>query len=308
MKIAIVGCGAMGSLFAAHLGDAGRDVWAYDIWAEHVAALARDGIAVHRGGTRRVVTLRATTDPATPGIADVVLIFTKFGATRAAVMAAHQLIGPATVLVTLQNGLGNVEIIRASYPANPLLFGFTPLTSEIRAPGVIAVGGAGRTCLWTDSGDVTPAMTAFCEALSTSGIDAAMTPGIETEIWKKLIVNCCFNPVCALTDLTVGQALAQPDAAALMEGVCAEILALAHASHIALDAQVARRYLWDVGTAASDHFPSMVADIRAQRPTEIDCLNGAVLRGCRRHGIPAPFNQALVALIGIKQQKEVVLS
>jgi 2-dehydropantoate 2-reductase len=301
VKLAIVGCGAMGRLFAAHLAAAGKEVWAYDIWAEHVAALARDGVIVHRGGTHRVVKLNATADATAPGIVDVALIFTKFGATRDAAIAAKKLIGPATLLVTLQNGLGNVEIIRTSYPDNPLLFGFTPLTSEVRAPGVIEASGAGRTCLWSNSGIVTPAMTMFCESLTQSGIDAALTPDIQTEIWQKLIVNCCFNPVCALTDLTVGQAMAQPDTATLIDGVCAEILALASAIGVVLNAQVARRYLQDIGTSARDHFPSMVADMRARRLTEIDCLNGAILRGCQHHGIPAPFNQSLVSLIRMKQ-------
>jgi 2-dehydropantoate 2-reductase len=297
MKIAVVGCGAMGGLFAAHLAEAQADVWAIDIWDAHVAAIAADGLAVQRAGTVRSVALRATTDPTAPGVADAVLIFVKYRHTGTAAAAARPLIGPDTLLVTVQNGLGNVEIIRGLYPDNPLLFGFTPLTSAVQRPGAIAAGGAGPTCLWPADGQVTPAMQAFCALLAQGGIAAALTPDIQTEIWKKLVVNCCSNPVCALTGLTVGAACDHPDYRALMDGVLGEIVALAQASGIPLDAATAHAYFAKVAAAARAHHPSMVADFRARRPTEIDALNGAILRLSAAHGLPAPFNQALVSLV-----------
>jgi 2-dehydropantoate 2-reductase len=297
MKIAVVGCGAMGGLFAAHLADAQADVWAVDIWDAHVAAIAADGLAVQRAGVARTVALRATTDPAAPGLADVVLIFVKHGHTSTAAASARPLIGPDTLLVTVQNGLGNVDIIRGLYPDNPLLFGFTPLTSEVQRPGAIAAGGAGPTCLWPADGQVTPAMQAFCALLTQGGIAAALTPDIQTEIWKKLVVNCCSNPVCALTGLTVGEACDHPDYRALMDGVLGEIVALAQVRGIPLDAATAHAYFAKVSAAARAHYPSMVADFRARRPTEIDALNGAILRLSAAHGLAAPYNQALVSLV-----------
>lgn len=168
MKIAVVGCGAMGGLFAAHLAEAQAEVWAVDIWDAHVAAITAAGLAVQRAGAGRTVALRATTDPAAPGLADAVLIFVKHRHTSAAAASARPLIGPDTLLVTVQNGLGNVEIIRGLYPDNKLLFGFTPLTSAVLRPGAIAAGGAGPTCLWPADGHVTPAMQEFC-ALLTKG-------------------------------------------------------------------------------------------------------------------------------------------
>ena len=297
MKIAVVGCGAMGGLFAAHLAQTQSDVWGVDIWAAHVAAIATGGLVVQTNGIDRTTKLHATTDSDAPGVADIVLIFVKHGQTRAAAAQARPLIGPGTLLVTVQNGLGPVDIIRGLYPDNPLLFGFTPLTSEVLRPGVIAAGGAGPTCMWPINGQVTPAMQAFCALLTQSGIEAALTPGIQTEIWKKLVVNCCLNPVCALTGLTVGAACGHPDYRALMEGVLHEIVALAQARRIALDTGTAHAYFAAVSTAARNHLPSMVADFRARRPTEIDALNGAILRQSAEHGLAAPFNQALVSLV-----------
>ncbi len=297
MRIAIIGCGAMGGLFAARLARAHADIWAVDTWQAHVAAIAAAGLAVHHHGAVHTIPLRATTDPAAPGIADTVLIFVKFRDTHAAATAARPLVGPGTLLVTVQNGLGNVELIRSVFPDNPLLFGFTPLTSVVQRPGAITAGGAGLTCLWPDGGQITPAMQEFCALLTQAGIEAALTPDIQTEIWKKLVVNCCSNPVCALTGLSVGAAWDHPDSRALMDGVLREVTALAQARRIPLDAGTARVYFTQVAAAARSHFPSMVADIRARRPTEIDALNGAILRQSAEHGLPAPFNQALVSLV-----------
>ena len=111
------------------------------------------------------------------------------------------------------------------------------------------------------------------------------------------MVNCCLNPVCALTGLTVGAACDHPAARALMDGVLHEVVALAQAHRIPLDAATAHAYFNKVSAAARDHFPSMVADVRARRATEIDALNGAILRQSAEHGLSAPFNQALVSLV-----------
>ena len=302
VKVAVMGCGAMGGLFAAHLAEAAgdaraTDVWAIDIWAAHVAAIAASGLEIHSAGSSRTVALRATTDPATPGLADAVMIFVKHRDTHAAAAAARPLVGPGTLLVTVQNGLGNVELIRTLYPHNPLLFGFTPLTSVVQRPGAITASGAGVTCLWPDDGTVTPAMEAFCTLLARGGIAAALTPDILTEIWKKLVVNCCLNPVCALTGITVGAAWDHEHSRALMDGVMGEVVDLAQARGIPLDAASARAYLTSTAGAARSHYPSMVSDVRAQRPTEIGALNGAILRQSLERGLPAPCNQALVALV-----------
>ena len=303
MKVAVVGCGAIGGLFAAHLAQAQAqaEVWAVDIWEAHVAAIAAAGLTVERAGHRRTVALRATTDPAVPGIVDVVMICVKHGQTSTAAAASRQLIGPGTLLVTVQNGLGNVEIIRGLYPDNPLLFGFTPLTSEVVGPGAIAAGGAGTTCLWPIHGAVSPMMQAFCARLTEGGIEIALTPEIQMEVWKKLVVNCCLNPVCALAGVTVGAACDHPHVRALMDGVLGEIVALAKARDIPLFAERAHAYFAKVSAAARGHFPSMVADFRSRRPTEIDALNGAVLRQSAEHGLPAPYNQSLVALVHLAE-------
>ena len=301
MRWAIVGAGAMGSLFASHLARAGTEVWACDSWAEHVAALRQGGLRVVREGSETVVRPRATTDPAEPGTVDVLMVFVKYRQTPHALRSARPLVGPSTVLVTLQNGLGNVELIREAYPDNRVVFGFTTLTSELLGPGRIEASYAGRgeTYLWPADGRHDAAVDRVCAALERAGIHSIVAPQIELMIWKKLIVNCCLNTVCAITGLPVGALCDRPESWPLLEGLADEIVAVAARKGIALDRVQAHSFLRSVAEEARSHYPSMLVDVRHKRQTEIECLNGAVLREAARLGIDAPFNRAIYSLIRV---------
>jgi 2-dehydropantoate 2-reductase len=301
MRVGIIGTGAMGSLFAAHLADAGAEVWAFDVWREQIEAIRRDGLIVQRDGQSRSVRLHATSAPAEAGPCGAVMVFVKYGQTAQAIEAAGPMIGPATLVVTLQNGIGNVDIIRARYPDNPLAFGLTTLTCELTGPGRIEASykGRGETWLWPDRGAPTPAMERLCATLTQGGIEAALSPEIALKIWKKLVVNCCLNTLCAIANQNVGDAVSDPAVWPFLDGVVEEIVAAAGLSGVPLRIDEARAFLRSVAGEARHHEPSMLIDIRNRRRTEIDCLNGAVLRICAQHGVAAPRNQALYALIRV---------
>ena len=305
MRIAIVGTGAMGSLFASHLADAGAEVWAFDVWREHVEAIGRGGLIVHRDGKSRSVRIHATLDPADAGICDIVMVFVKYGQTADAIRAAHPMISPATTIVTLQNGIGNVEVIRAAYPESPVAFGLTTLTCELIGPGEIEASykGRGETYLWPSSGAPNPVTEQLCALMNRGGINTALEPGIELKIWKKLVVNCCLNTVCAIAGQNVGQVVADPETWTFMDCVVDEIVTAANLKGVPLTSDDARAFLRSVAEEARNHEPSMLIDIRKGRKTEIDCLNGAVLRICEQGGIAAPFNQALSAMIRVIERR-----
>jgi len=301
MKWAVVGAGAMGSLFVSHLARAGAEVWACDPWKEHVAAIREAGLRVSREGADEVLHPRATTDPSDAGIADVVMVFVKYNQTRDALRTAKPLVGPQTILLTLQNGLGNVELIREAFPANRVLFGFTTLTSELLGPGHIEASYAGRgeTYFWPADGQRDAAAERVCEALEAAGIHSSLAPQIELMIWKKLIVNCCLNTVCAITGLPVGALCDRPESWPLLEGLADEIVAVAARKKIPLDRTEAHAFLRSVAEEARSHYPSMLVDVKHRRQTEIECLNGAVLREAQRLGIEAPLNRAMHSLIRV---------
>ena len=299
MRFVIVGAGAMGSLFAAHLAKTEAETWVYDRWEEHIGAIRSKGLVVEGKGAAHVVGLRATTDPSEPGPADVVMVFVKYNQTREALAAARPLVGPDTVLLTLQNGLGNVEAIRELFPENRIFYGLTTLTSEMLGPGRIEASYAGRgeTFLWAHDGKRDARLEAVCALLAEGGIHAVLAPDIELMIWKKLIVNCCLNTLCAITGLSVGRLAERADAWPVLEGVADEIVAVAERKGIPLERAQARAFLRLVAHEARNHVPSMLIDVQNRRLTEIECLNGAVLREAGRQCMDAPFNRTLYSLI-----------
>ena len=301
MRVGVVGAGAMGSLFASHLADGGAEVWAFDRWREHVEAIRRHGLVVTRAGVERAVRINATSDATAAPVCDAVLVMVKYHQTTAAVQAAAPMIGPNTMIVTLQNGLGNLEQIAAVHPQSRIAYGLTTLTCEMAGPGRIEASYAnrGETYLWPADRSPDAAVERFCAILNAGGIDAAPAPDIELRIWKKLIVNCCLNTMCAVTALPVGKLIDQPDSWPLLDAVAAEISAVAVAKGIPLDLKTAHAFLRQVAEEARAHYPSMLIDVRHRRRTEIDCLNGAVVRQAELAGIAAPFNNALCAMIRV---------
>jgi 2-dehydropantoate 2-reductase len=297
-KYVFIGGGAMGSLFAWHLKTAGAEVWIYDPWKAHVDTIGRNGLRVRHRGETLTVAVRSTCDPNEPGEADVAIVFVKFGQTYAALQAARPIVGCGTILVTLQNGIGNVEILRSLF-ANRIVYGLTTLTSELLEPGLIEASyeGAGETYLWPDDSRVDEPIRSLVDTLCAGGVNARATPDIDARIWRKLVVNCCLNTMCAATGKIVGELVDQEAAWPVLDGIVDEVVAAAGRVGVRLDGVGTRKYVREVAAAARNHAPSMLIDVRHGRRTEIECLNGAVLDICRRHGVAAPFNQSLYSII-----------
>lgn len=300
MRIVMLGAGALGGLFAHHLVLGGADLVCVDTDAAHVAAIRQHGLRLRTAGGEHVSPVRAAqTGFAGIGTADVLVLFVKGYASREALVSAQSVVGPDTVIVTLQNGLGNAQRVREAFPAQHVLYGLTTLTSDRVAPGTISPRStaAGVTDVWTLDPSKLGPVEAFVALLNRGGIAARVTPDIDRSIWKKLAVNCAFNALCAVTDLSCGQLSDQPAIWPVLDGICDEVVALAAAEGVAIDRADARGFLRDVAAASRAHHPSMVQDVRAGRRTEIENLNGAVLRGSERHGLAAPFNRMAHALV-----------
>lgn len=304
MRIAVVGAGAMGSLFGGALAAAGQDVWLVDVWREHVVAIRERGLIVEKDGNARHIPVHATADAAEVGPVDLVLIFTKYVHTAAALAAARPLLKSDTLVLTLQNGIGNVDLIAQVVPPERILYGLTTLTSDMKGPGHIVdhFVGAGESYFWPAAGEPTPAMQAVADAFNGAGIRTFLTPSVRKQIWKKLIINGCLNTLTALTRLTVGDLYDVPEARQLCEQILAEIVAVAQASGVDLSLEEGRRYLDQVVSEARRHKPSMLVDVLHARRTEIESLNGAVVREGRRLGVATPVNAAVTQLVHTVEQ------
>ena len=237
------------------------------------------------------------------GIADIVIVFTKTGATKAALHAAKPVIGPDTRLVTVQNGLGNAEALSAFVPMDQVIYGTTMAPGDMVAPGVVSTHGSHVT-QFRAAGEnpVTARMADDLSAmLSSAGIDTRVNPDVDRVIWAKVAFNCAMNSLCALLDTSPGQLLDSGETKALVKATIMECCDVAAAVGVEVDRDGVLRTLDMVHREHREHVPSMLVDFRNRQPTEIASLNGAVVALGARHGVPTPRNETLLALVRARE-------
>ena len=212
-KVAVLGAGAMGCLFGGELAEHGLEVTLIDVWQEHVDAISRDGLRVagHRGDRR--IAVSATTDPASCGPVDVVLVHCKAASTVAAVSAARDagLFDGDTVAISFQNGLGNEEVIAGVIGADRVLGGVTAQGASIEGPGCIRSYADLPSQLGEMGGGVSDRAAAIADAFSKHGLETVASADIRSDIWKKLMVNVSVSAMSGITNLTIGEAVAIPE-------------------------------------------------------------------------------------------------
>ena len=297
MKIAIIGAGAMGSLYGALLKEAGAQVWLLDIWAEHVDAINSRGLAVERDGQTRRVEIQAVTGFGDiPGPVDLVIIFVKSGATAKAAQTAAKLMGDHGLVLTLQNGLGNADAIAGHVPADRILAGTTAQGATLMGPGAIRHAGTGPTLIGFWSGGSPKALIPLADLMIAAGIETELMEDVRALIWNKLIVNVGINAITALTGIKNGQLLDQDSTRELCRRAVAEAEAVARSLDIAVMTDAAE-HVFQVARATGPNRSSMGQDVDNRRRTEIDTINGAVSRLAVEQGLDAPVNFALTALV-----------
>lgn len=304
MKIAVVGTGAMGSVYAALLGDAGNEVWAIDAWPEHVAAIRSNGLRLEGASGDRVVRVNATTDPAAAGVSELVIIATKAMHVEAAARAARPLIGDATTVLAIQNGLGSADKVAAILGPERVSVGVVGgFGASIRGPGHAHHNGWQLVRLGELAGPVTPRLEAIAEVWRGAGFTVRAFDDIHQMVWEKLICNCTFSGSSALTEWTVGEIMADPDAWRVASGCAVEADRVARASGIALDFDDPVAYVRDFGAKMPEARPSMLLDHLAGRRSEVDVINGAIAPAGAKVDIPAPFNEVVTSLIKAKETR-----
>jgi 2-dehydropantoate 2-reductase len=284
-----MGAGAMGSLFGAHLADAGHDVLLVDVDPAVVAAIGAGGVRIGE----RSVPVAVTADPAGHGPCDVVLVLVKTYDTAAAAALARPLVGPATVVATLQNGIGGADVLAEAFGAERTLAGVTYQGATVLEPGRIRHHMHGETWI----GDDMTAAAPFAEALSAAGQQAHALAPVASRIWKKLVNNCMGNATAALTGLNAGQMVGDDGILALQRAIATEAVAVAGALGHDLDLEDCIETNTAILRSSGDGRPSMLQDVEAGRRTEIDTLNGAIVRHADALGLDVPVNRALAALV-----------
>jgi 2-dehydropantoate 2-reductase len=298
VRVCVVGCGAVGSLFAAALAQLDDvEVWAYDLAQAHVEAINERGLRLTGAGEVHATRLHATSDVSELPACDFGLVATKAMHTEAAMAAAAHAFRDGCV-ASVQNGVGNEEAI--AQHAERVIRGTTFPAGKILEPGVVQWDVRGDTTLGPF--EPSPAPTAEIERLADActrgGMPTAAVADARGAQWRKVIFNAATNPVGALTGLTHGRVCELPPLRRLVSGLVDEGKAVAAAQGIVLDADpedlIDHAAKPDV---AYDHKASMLQDLEARRQTEVDYLSGGIVRFGREHGVPTPLNEAVVALI-----------
>jgi 2-dehydropantoate 2-reductase len=295
MRICIVGCGAVGSLFAANLAQLEDvEVWAYDTSREHVDAINANGLRLSGAGDV-LGHLRATTDPQELPACDFGIVATKAMHTEPAIAAtAHAFSGGC--VATVQNGIGNEEVLARH--VDRVIRGTTFPAGKILEPGHVQWDVKGDTTLGPFGDTPLAEVERLADACTRGGMPTEAVADARGPQWRKVIFNASTNPIGALTGLTHGRVCERPDLRALVSGLVDEGKAVAAAQGIELDADPEE--LIDHAAkpeVAYDHKASMLQDVEARRMTEIDFLNGGIVRFGREHGVPTPQNEAIWALV-----------
>lgn len=288
----------MGGALAADAHAAGHEVHLLDVNEALVAAIQRDGIAVTTGGERQVARVRASTDPVQIGICDVVIVFVKAQHTRTAAGSIPALRGDETVVASLQNGWGNTDVLAQELGSDRLTFGVTYHSCSVVGLAEIAHTGRGETVVGPYEGDDLEPAYRVRELLASSGWDTTVSNGVRTEIWKKLILNSATLPTAALTGLAAGDLAGDSGMHELIDTIADEASAVATAFGLSIDPAERITRIHDVLRGAGQGKASMLQDALAHRKTEIEVINGAVVRVADELGIAVPVNRAMVALIG----------
>ena len=295
MDITVVGAGAMGGSYGGLLAAAGNRVRLIDTWQDHVDAINRDGLRVDGAHGEHRLRLAAATQPDANETADIVLLFTDTNGTADAARTIAGILSPDGFVVTSQNGIGNVETLEDVLGEGPVVGGSSMCSAATIGPGHVSLTHLGPTSVGEVRGGSSDRVDAFLAALEDAGFPSKPAPDIMAEIWQKFVVNCSANAVAAVTGLRSGEFVDIQDLMDYRVRVVEEVMAVLDAKGITLpDPELIKRIC---SGGRRMNRPSMLQHIRMGRKTEIDTLNGALVREAKALGIPVPYNEALVALL-----------
>jgi len=302
VKIAIVGCGAMGSVYAGLLASAGNEVLAIDRWEEHVRAMREGGLHVEGASGDRTVAVSAHTAP--PEVpADMIVIAVKAANVAGAAAAARRMVGAETVVVTIQNGLGSADTVAETLGAERLMVGIAGgFGASFRAPGHVHHNGMEVIRMGAYGSLPFERVAAAVGVWQAAGFRAEAVRDIAAMQWEKLMCNVAYSAPCTLTGLTIGQVRDDPDIGPVSRAAATEAWTVARARGIAITVQDPVEHVRAFGAKIPHAKPSLLLDFEAGRRGEIDVINGAIPREAEKVGLEAPVNAALTRLVRFKER------
>jgi 2-dehydropantoate 2-reductase len=296
VRIAVIGAGAMGSVFGAGLQSTGADVILFDINEAHVQAIRARGLTLGEAAGERMVAIPATSRIAEIADADLALVMVDSNATASVAPLLPNLLAKDGVALTLQNGIGNVETLAAVLGTQRVVAGSTLNSGTFVGPGHVRHTNVGPTVIGSPEGPPSEGVRALAARLSNAGFPTTAVDNAMGHVWAKFVLNCAINPLCALTGMRAGEIARHPPTARLLERVLDEVLAVAAAKGIRLPDPELRAHVLDHAFERYNR-PSMLQHVESGRRTEIEALNGALVREASKLGIAVPYNEAIWAAV-----------
>jgi 2-dehydropantoate 2-reductase len=304
MKIAIVGTGAMGSVYAGLFASAGHEVWAIDAWREHVEAMQKNGLRLEGASGDRTVKVHATTEAKEAGPCDLVVLATKAMHVKSAAESTRPLLGKDTPVLSIQNGLGGPDMAASILGKDRVMVGVVGgFGASIRAPGHAHHNGMELVRLGEFGGPITERLKKVEEAWKGAGFKVKVFDDIDQLVWEKLICNCAYSGPCALSEGTIAEVMNDPDLARVSAACATEGFLISRRKGVRLGFDDPVAYIRDFGSKIPNARPSVLLDLLLRRKSEIDVINGSIPRVAKTLGMEAPVNEAVTALVRAKERK-----
>lgn len=297
--VVVVGAGGMGALFGAIVQHGGLRVTLYDNNAEHVRAIARDGLRISGFGGDRSVSIAATAEPDSIESADVLLFQCKSHATRDAAKAVRHLTEAGAIAISFQNGLGNEEVLVDVLGEASVLGGLTTMAGMMLGPGHVRDFARVPSYIGELAGGISERCEQTASTLTAAGLETHASADIMRDIWKKLIGNIAMSAVSGATDLTSAQALAVPALRQTSLRALDEAINVAHACGIDIDREAAIDGMESISMpgGTGDNKSSLCVDLLNQRPSEVDFIYGTVIARAVEHDVPTPTLETLASIV-----------
>ena len=297
MKIVIVGAGSMGSLIAAYLLKSKEEIWILDKNKERADRIREEGMSVEGVSGNWKAAVRITTEPSEIQNADLIIICVKSYHTKEAILNARALIGENTQILTLQNGLGNIEILSEVVGSEKVIGGVTNLGATLLEAGKVRHAGRGETVIGRIDGKIPVEMRSIREIFNKVGLETRISRDVKALIWSKLIINVGINALTAITRLNNGKLTELEGTRKILREAVTEAVKVAKRKRIKLIYDDPLAKVEAVCEATSGNVSSMLQDILRKKRTEIDFINGVIVRQGQELGIATPVNSILVDLV-----------
>ena len=305
--VVVLGAGAMGSLFGGLLAEGGLEVTLVDPWKEHIERIKKDGLQMVGFGGDRFIPIAATCDASEVTSADIVFVQCKANFNAPAAASVQHLFSENTdtVAISFQNGLGNEEELAEYFGMDRVLGGLTAQGANVEAPGIIRNHADLPSYIGEMAGGVSDRTRHIASVLSAGGLPTEPSKNIQQDIWRKLMANIAISAVSGITGLNIGQIFNQHLADDVSYAALDEAIVVANAAGVNLGVEETKEILGKIAGPGGtpDNKSSLRVDIENERPSEIDYINGAVVKLGKKHKVPVPVNETLVTLVhGLQAQ------